>query len=167
MEETKEYFRIGVITEPHGIRGEVKVYPTTDDTAHLKKVKEVYLGKEKRLLHLKSVRPQNDRMILSFAEFENRNDVETLRKQELFVTRKDASPLAEDEYYISDLIGLAVFENGGQIGEVTDVLPTGANDVYVIRRTDGSELLLPAIRQCVLSVDVPGKRMEVSVMEGL
>lgn len=167
MQEEIEYFRIGVITEPHGIRGEVKVYPTTDDVNHLKKVEKVYLGEEKKLLHLRSVRPQNDRLIFSFAEITGRNDAEVLRKQELYVTRKDATPLEEDEYYVSDLIGLAVYEDGTQIGEVKDVLPTGANDVYVIRRTDGRELLLPAIRQCVLSVDTKTGRMDVSVMEGL
>ncbi len=167
MQESTEYFRIGVITEPHGIRGEMKVYPTTDDAKHLKNVKEVYLGAEKKLLHLRSVRPQNDRLIFSFDEYTDRNDVEGLRKQELFVTRKDASPLSEDEYYVSDLIGLEVYEEGVKIGDVKDVLPTGANDVYVIRRTDGSELLLPAIKQCVLSVDIEAGRMEVSVMEGL
>ncbi len=169
MAEKEDYFRIGVITEPHGVQGEVKVYPTTDDVLHLKKVKEIYLQTKEgwQTLHLKGMKQQNDRIILRFAEFTDRNAVEGLRKLELYVDRAHAVPLEENEYYISDLIGLAVFEDDVQIGEVTDVIETGANDVYQIKRTDGTELLLPAIKQCVRKVDVEGGRMDVSVMEGL
>ena len=169
MAEKEDYFRIGVITEPHGVQGEVKVYPTTDDVLHLKKVKEIYLQTKEgwQTLHLKGMKQRNDRIILRFAEFTDRNAVEGLRKLELYVDRAHAVPLEENEYYISDLIGLAVFEDDVQIGEVTDVIETGANDVYQIKRTDGTELLLPAIKQCVRKVDVEGGRMDVSVMEGL
>ena len=164
-----EYFRIGVITEPHGVRGEVKVFPTTGDPEHLKGIKVLFLksGEEMKALHPFTVRQQNDRLIMGFKEITDRNEAEKLRKAELYVDREDAIPLEEDEYYISDLIGLAVYENDEQIGTVRDVMETGANDVYVIARTDGSELLLPAIRQCILKVDVAGGRMDVSVMEGL
>ncbi|MCR5251489.1 MAG: ribosome maturation factor RimM [Lachnospiraceae bacterium] len=181
----EEYFRIGVITEPHGVRGEVKVYPTTDDPMHLKKVKEFYLLPERRLpegfvaesvengdrrmavLHCLGMKQTKDRIILQFKEIADRDLAEKFRKCELYVDRANAVPLEEDEYYISDLIGLAVYENDEQIGTVKDVLQTGANDVYQILRTDGSELLLPAIRECVLKVDVKGGRMDVAVMEGL
>ncbi|MBR1471218.1 MAG: 16S rRNA processing protein RimM [Lachnospiraceae bacterium] len=165
----KEYFRIGVITEPHGVQGEVKLFPTTDDVLHLKKVKEVYLknGEAYNLLHLKGLKQQHDRIILRFSEYTDRNAAEGLRKKELYVERADAVPLEENEYYISDLIGLAVYESDVQIGRISDVIETGANDVYQIARTDGTELLLPAIRQCVLNVDIAGGRMDVSVMEGL
>ena len=156
----EEYFRIGVITEPHGVRGEVKVYPTTDDPMHLKKVKEFYLLPERRLpegfvaesvenggkrmavLHCLGMKQTKDRIILQFKEIADRDLAEKFRK-------------------------CAVYENDEQIGTVKDVLQTGANDVYQILRTDGSELLLPAIRECVLKVDVKGGRMDVAVMEGL
>ena len=167
--EEKEYFRVGVITEPHGVQGEVKLFPTTDDIAHLKKVKCYYLAGPEGMeeLHPVGMKQQNDRLILRFAEFKDRNAVEKLRKRELYVDREQAVPLGKDEYYISDLIGLEVYEDGEKIGTVEDVLETGANDVYQIRREDGRELLLPAIKQCVLKVDVEAGRMEVSVMEGL
>ncbi|MBP5607410.1 MAG: 16S rRNA processing protein RimM [Lachnospiraceae bacterium] len=166
---SEEYFRIGVITEPHGVRGEVKVYPTTDDPFHLKKVKEFYMqGTEgMELFHLQGMKLQNDRVILKFKEITDRDTAEKLRKKELFVERADAVPLDEDEYYISDLEGLSVYENDEKIGMLAEVLRTGANDVYRIERTDGSELLLPAIKQCVLKVDVKEGRIDVSVMEGL
>ena len=76
-------------------------------------------------------------------------------------------PLYEDEYYISDLEGLEVYEDGELIGRLAEVMQTGANDVYRIERNDGSELLLPAIKQCILKVDIKAGRMDVSVMEGL
>jgi len=92
---------------------------------------------------------------------------EKLRKKELFVDRAHAVPLNEDEYYISDLEGLDVYENDEKIGTLAEVLRTGANDVYRIERTDGSEVLLPAIKQCILNVDIKEGRIDVSVMEGL
>lgn len=168
---SEDLFRIGVITEPHGIKGEVKVFCTSDDPMHLKKVKEIYKiapNGTKELIHLKSLKLSGKYMILGFQEYEDRNAVETLRKHELYVARKDASPLGKDEYYISDLIGLkAIDEEGTVVGEITDVLQTGANDVYEIKRTDGTELLLPAIKQCVLNVDLTAGTITVFVLEGL
>ncbi|MBR6256521.1 MAG: 16S rRNA processing protein RimM [Lachnospiraceae bacterium] len=166
---TEDYFRIGVITEPHGVRGEVKVYPTTDDAAHLKKVKEYYMPADDGMqcLHAAGMKMQNDRIILQFKEITDRDTAEKLRKKELYVDRAHAVPLEEDEYYISDLEGLDVYENDEKIGTLQEVLRTGANDVYRIERNDGSELLLPAIKQCVLKVDIKEGRVDVAVMEGL
>ncbi len=166
---SEEYFRIGVITEPHGVHGEVKVYPTTDDAAHLKKVKEYYMNTAEgmELFHLQGMKLQNDRIILKFKEITDRDMAEKLRKKELFVDRAHAVPLNEDEYYISDLEGLDVYENDEKIGTLAEVLRTGANDVYRIERTDGSEVMLPAIKQCILNVDIKEGRIDVSVMEGL
>lgn len=166
----EDIFRIGVITEPHGIRGEVKVFPTTDEPERIKKLKEIILddGREKRTVHPESVRNQKNLLVIKFKEFNDRDAVERLRRRELFVNREDASPLKEDEYYISDLIGLRVIDSVGQeIGSLTDVIQTGANDVYQIRLNDGKELLLPAIRQCVLQVDMEAGLIRVDVMDGL
>ena len=165
----EELFRVGVITEPHGIKGEVKVYPTTDDPGRLGKIKEIYLDdKELKILHPKSARPQNNLYIMGFKEFTTRDDVEKLRKKELYVSRENAVKLKKDEYYISDLCRLkAIDEEGNEIGMVTDVLRTGANDVYEISKPDGKSLLLPAIKQCILKVDIEGGYMQVHVLEGL
>lgn len=165
----EEYFRIGVITEAHGIKGEVKVYPTTDDVDHLKKVKDYYMSGRDGYepLHCCGMKKQNDRIILQFREITDRDMAEKLRKRELYVDRAHAVPLYEDEYYISDLEGLEVYEDGELIGKLVEVMQTGANDVYRIERNDGTELLLPAIKQCILKVDIKEGRMDVSVMEGL
>ncbi len=165
----EDYFRVGVITEPHGVKGEVKLFPTTDDVEHLRKVKEYFIpGREGMEAYTAiSLKRQNDRFILKFREVEDRDMAEKLRKKDVYVDRAHAIPLYEDEYYVSDLEGLEVYEDGKLIGTLKEVMQTGANDVYSIERTDGSELLLPAIKQCILKVDIKGGRMDVSVMEGL
>lgn len=170
VNQVDDLFRIGVITEPHGVRGEVKVFPTTDEPERIKKIKEIILddGREKRTLHPEAVRRQKNLLLIKFKEFNDRDSVERLRKKELYVSREYATPLNEDEYYISDLIGLNVVdEEDREIGVLKDVLQTGANDVYQIVMNDGRELLLPAIRQCVLQVDIKAGYVRVHVMDGL
>ena len=166
----EELFRIGVITEAHGIQGEFKVYPTTDDPARIKKLKEIILddGKEKRILHPVGQKFSKNMVILKVEEITDRNEAERLRKKELYVTRENAVKCKKDEYYISDLIGLTVIDEADEkVGVVTDVFATGANDVYEIKKEDGTELLLPAIKQCILEVNVDEGYVRVHVLEGL
>ena len=166
----EDFLQVGVITATHGIRGEVKVFPTTDDPERFLDLKTIYLdtGREKMLLHISGVKFFKQFVILKFKEFDNINEVEPFRKKSLLVTREQAVPLEEDEYFIADLIGLQVVTDEGELlGELTDVLETGANDVYVVETSDGEEILLPAIRDCILDVNVEEKRMTVHVLEGL
>ena len=148
-----ELLQVGIITQTHGIRGEVKVFPTTDDVKRFKKLKETILdtGKEKLTLEIESVKFFKQFVILKFKGFDNINDIEKYKNKSLYVTRENAVRLRRNEYFIADLIGLAIYdEDSQQIGTLTDVLQTGANDVYIIEMTDGRELLLPAIKECVL-----------------
>ena len=164
----EDYLMVGVIANTHGVRGEVKVYPTTDDVNRFKKLKEIYMGDEKAPLHIQSVKFQKNMVILGFKEFTTLNEVEGLRNKELFVDRAHAVKLQKDEYFISDLIGMKVVtDEGADLGELTDVMTTGANDVYVVKTTDGKEVLLPAIKECVLNVDMNERVMSVHIMEGL
>ena len=164
----EDYLMVGVIANTHGVRGEVKVYPTTDDVNRFKKLKEIYMGDEKAPLHIQSVKFQKNMVILGFKEYTSLNEVEGLRNKELFVDRAHAVKLQKDEYFISDLIGMEVVTDEGKtLGEVQDVLQTGANDVYVVNTTDGKEVLLPAIKECVLNVDMNERVMSVHIMEGL
>lgn len=164
-----DYLTVGTITSPHGVKGEVKVYPLTDDVNRFKKCKELYLsvGNEYRLLHVTGVKFSGRFVILKFAEFETMNDVEGLRKKDLLVDRAHAVRLQKDEYFIADLIGLSVYAGERFVGRVKDVMETGANDVYIIEKEDGKELLLPAIKECILKVDIPNERMEVYILPGL
>ena len=166
----EEYLIVGTITSTHGIRGEVKVFPQTDDMARFKKLKEVWLdtGKEKKLLHPESAKFFKQFVILKFKEFNDINEVEGLRGKTLYVDRKNAVSLRKDEYFIADLIGLDVVrEDASKVGVLKDVMQTGANDVYVIEKEDGSELLLPAIKECILKVDMEARVMTVYVLPGL
>ncbi len=162
--------QVGVITQTHGIRGEVKVFPTTDDVNRFRKLKEVILdtGREKILLEIEGVKFFKQFVILKFRGYDSINDVEKYKQGKLLVTRDKAVKLQKDEYFVADMIGMHVVTDGGNdFGTLKEVLATGANDVYVVSREDGSEVLLPAIKECIKKVDMDSRVMEVHIMEGL
>ena len=166
----EKYLQVGVISSTHGIKGEVKVFPTTDDVNRFKKLKEVQLdtGKEKILLHPESVKFFKQFVILKFKEFNSINDVEAYKGKSLYVDREHAVRLRKDEYFIADLIGLSVVtEEGDAFGLMKDVMQTGANDVYVVEHTNGEEVLLPAIKECVKEIDIENGKITVHIMDGL
>ena len=166
----EDRFRVGIISSTHGIAGEVKVYPTTDDPKRFRKLKEVILdtGKETQILHVEQARFFKQMVILKFKEFQNINDVEMLRGKSLYVTRENAVKLKKDEYFIADMIGMHVSSDEGEdLGELYDVLKTAANDVYVVKKEGCEELLVPAIRDCVLSVDTEAGEMVLHLLPGL
>ena len=166
----EDLLQVGVITTTHGIRGEVKVFPTTDDPNRFKKLKEVILdtGKEKLTLKVESCKFFKQFVILKFKGYDNINDIEMYKRCPLLVTRENAVDLEEDEYFIADLIGLKVITAEGiEIGTLTDVISTGANDVYAVRLASGSEVLLPAIKECILDVDMEAGEMIIQLMKGL
>ena len=163
--------RVGVITSTHGVRGEVKVFPTTDDMNRFKKLKTVILdtGKEHKTLNIESVKFFKNMVILKFKGFDNINDVEMWRQKDLLITRDQAVKLSPDENFIVDLIGLTVMtDEGEKLGVMKDVLQTGANDVFVVKLNDtDKELLLPNIPSCVLNVDLDNRKITVHVLDGL
>lgn len=166
----EDLLQVGIITSTHGVRGEVKVYPTTDDPRRFRRLKEVVLdtGREKLNLEIEGVKFFKQFVILKFKGLDSINDIEKYRQKSLYVTRKNAVRLQRDEYFIADLIGLKVQdEDGTELGTVKDVIETGANDVYEVEMADGRSLLLPAIKQCILNVDVENGMMQVHVLEGL
>ena len=166
----EDLLQVGAITQTHGLRGEVKVFPTTDDAKRFKKLKEVILdtGKEKMVLEIESVKFFKQFVILKFKGFDDINDIERYKGKSLYVTRENAVKLKKDEYFIADLIDIQVYdENDEYMGVLKDVIVTGANDVYEIALEDGRMLLLPAIKQCVLDVDMEQRKMKVHVLDGL
>lgn len=183
----EKFFQVGIITSAHGVRGEVKVYPTTDDVRRFKRLKEVIVrtpaemqdGENaenlpvlqesgEKILEIEGVKFFKQFAILKFRGIDRMEDAEKYRKCSLLVPRSNAVRLSRDEYFIADLMGLRVrTEDGTEIGRLTDVIETGANDVYVIKLDNGKELLLPAIRQCILQVDVEGRFIRVHILEGL
>ena len=166
----EDRFQVGIISSTHGVRGEVKVYPTTDDVRRFKKLKEVILVHKKGelVLEIEGAKFFKQMVILKFKGLDNMNDVEGYRQCSLYVTRENAVKLKKDEYFIADLIGLSVVdENNEKIGVLKEVIETGANDVYQIEMEDHRELLLPAIHQCVLAVDIEKGFIKVHVLDGL
>ena len=166
----EDLLQVGVITSTHGVRGEVKVFPTTDDPARFKKLKKVIVddGKQQIDMEIASVKFFKNMVILKFKGIDNINDVEKYRKAQIFVTRENAIPLAENEYFIADLIGIsAKSDEGEDLGTVTDVLQTGANDVYVLNTPKKEEILVPAIRDCILHVDIEKQEMLIHLLPGL
>lgn len=166
----EDYLRVGSVTSTHGLKGEVKVFPTTDDPGRFKKLKKVLMknGNEMTELGISSVRFFKNLVILKFKDHDTIESVMGYKGRDLFVTRENAVKLEKDEYFIADLIGLeAVLEDGTRLGTLTDVMETGANDVYVVRMEDQKEVLIPAIHQCILQVDIAGGRMMVRLMEGM
>ena len=166
----EDMFRIGVITSTHGLKGEVKVFPTTDDVNRFRTLKNCYIRTKTGDIPVekKTCKFFKNMVILSFDGFDDINKIEKYKGCELYVTREDAVPLEEDEFYIVDVIGAEVMEdNGNRLGTLVDVLQTAANEVFVVQMEDGKEVLLPVIKDCVLDIDTENKIIQVHVMEGL
>ena len=166
----EEMLRVGVITTTHGVRGEVKVYPTTDDAERFLELEEIWLdtGKKRLPLKIQNVKFFKNMVILKFEGYDDINAVQAWRQKDLLVTREQAVELQEDEYFIGDLIGLHVEdEEGNALGVLRDVLETGANDVYLVSRPGEKDLMLPAIKDCIREVDLESGIMRVRVLPGL
>lgn len=165
-----DYIYIGRVANTHGVRGGVKVFPTTDDISRFKLLKTIVLedtkGKdtEYKILGLKYA---GQFPILQLEGVDDMASALLLKQSIVKIPKEEALPLGEDEFYVEDLIGIEIFENNEQIGVLKDVMFTGSNEVYIIDMLDGRELLLPAIKDCVLKVSLLKKRMDVHVMKGL
>jgi 16S rRNA processing protein RimM len=170
MKESEDMFRIGVITSTHGLKGEVKVYPTTDDVNRFKKLKNCVIRTKKGDIEVEKSGCKffKNMVILSFKEFNDINQVEGFKSCEIYVTREAAVPLEEDEFYIADVIDMDIVdESGEKLGVLKDVMQTGANDVFVIALNDGRELLMPVIKDCVLDIDYGAGHVTVRLMKGM
>ena len=165
-----EEFQIGVITQTHGIKGEVKVFPTTDDVKRFKRLEKVTIdsGKKRFEAEIESVKFFKQFVILKFKGFDTIEDIQLYKQAKLLVDREHAVRLRKDEYFVADLIGTkVVFDEGTELGVMTDVVETGANDVYVVKNSEGEEILFPAIKDCVKEVDLENGVITLHVMDGL
>ncbi|WP_321003802.1 ribosome maturation factor RimM [Eisenbergiella porci] len=166
----EQKLQVGIITATHGLKGEVKVYPTTDDPGRFRRLKKVILdnGKVSVDLEIESVKYFKQFVILKFKGLDDIEQVEKYRKASLYVTRDNAVRLKKDEFFIADLIDMKVVnEDGSPLGTLRDVITTGANDVYEVALDEGGTVLIPAIKECILEVDVENAVMRVHLLEGL
>jgi len=165
-----DLLRIGVVTSPHGVHGEMKVYPTTDDLHRFQEIDTVVIENRgvKEQMDVEGVKYFKGMVILKLSGIHDMDQAEKYRKAELWIHRSQSAPLLPGHYFIADLIGLQAFrDTGEELGKVVDFLATGANNVYVIEKTDGKELLVPDIPQCIREVDIENGRLTVFVMPGL
>ncbi len=165
-------FQVGVIASTHGLSGEVNVFPTTEDPERFKKLKKVMLHTqrgEEIELDVVSARFFKKFVIVKFKQFNDINDVEKFRGCELTIDRKDAIKLNPGEYYCADMIGLTIVdEEGKELGTLTEILQTGANDVYEMTRgSEEDKVYIPAIKDCVKEIDIQNKKIVIHVMDGL
>lgn len=166
MEKT----RIGKILNAHGIRGELKVEPLTDNPERYKILEQVYLEDRKKnytLYDVEFVRFHKGNVLVKLAGIDDMDAAKLVKNQHLAINKSDRMPLEEGAYYIDDLIGLQVFEDDRPIGVLKDVLQPGANDVYVLDSSIYPDLYIPALKSVVLSVDLENKRMDVKLPKGL
>ncbi len=166
----EDYFQIGVITSTHGIKGEVKVFPTTDDHNRFKKLKDCFIEFKGELLPVRaeSCKFFKNMVILKFEDIDNINDVEKYKQCKILVDREHAVALEEDEYFVADLLGLTVVtEDGRELGIIEDIIPTGANDVYVVTDKSQKEWLIPAIKDCIVNIALEQKKMTVRLLKGM
>lgn len=165
-----DYFNIGKIINTHGVKGEVKIIPLTDEPKRFELLEYVYVEYKKKLQKytISNIRYFKNLIILKFKELEDMTSAEALKNSIIKIPRELALPLEEDEYYISDLIGIDVStDEGKNLGIIKDVIKTGSNDVYVIEDDEKKEILIPALKQCIKQVDMDNRTMVVSLLEGL
>mgnify|MGYP001208666718 FL=1 len=159
---------VGVITRPHGVKGEVWIKIINKADKFLDgQTSKVLLGMRQVPYELESFRVHRNGLLVKLTGCDDRNNADILRGSKVFISVDQMKPLRPNEYYVTDLIGLSVFtENGEHIGDLSEVLPTGANDVYSINGEDG-EILLPAIKSVIKSVDLMERKMTVRLMPGM
>lgn len=158
---------IGFLRRPHGLKGEIIMDLHTDFPERMKKGRKVYVGEDHRVMTLTNVRPHQNGLLVKFDDIDTPEDAGLFRNQWVFVRTKDV-PLPEGQHYKHELLGLKVVdEENNPLGELVEILETGANDVYVVRDDSGKDILLPNIPSVILDLDIGARTMRVHLLEGL
>ena len=162
------FLAVGKLHRPHGLRGEVFMSEQTDFPERIKPGDVVFVGVEHHPVHIRSRRPHAKGLLVAFDEYHSREDVGELRNKVVFVRADDRPPLPEGEYYHHQLIGLRVVTDGDlELGILAEILETGANDVYIVRPESGPDVLLPAIEETILDIDLEAGILRVHLLPGL
>lgn len=165
-----DLLEVGKIVNTHGLRGEVKVVPWTDYPEVFEDIEYVYIKRKDdyERLDVKGIKYQKGNIIIRFPQIQDINEAEKYKNQVLYAEREALGELPDGVYYIADLIGLEVVkEDGEKIGKIADVINTGSNDIYDVKREGQKNLLLPVIDEVVLNIDLENKQVTVHLMEGL
>lgn len=166
----QEYLQIGEIVNTHGVKGEVKVLPLTDNPKRFEDLKWVYIDKVSSMekVHINEVKYLKSFVILTLKEISDMNAAEALKGLFLKVDRENAVTLPKDSFFISDLLECEVFElEGKRLGVLKSILKTGSNDVYVVKNENNKEILIPALKSVVKDISIQNRKIIVSLPEGL
>ncbi len=166
----QEYLEVGQIVNTNGLKGLLKINPFTDDITRFERLKTILVEHKKELLEfeIESVRYQKKQVLLKLKGIDTIEEAEKYREDYLKIKRNKEEKLPEDTYYIVDLIGLDIYtENGELLGKLDDVFSTGSNDVYVVKNSEGKQILLPAISDVIKNIDLEQKKIVVNLIEGL
>ncbi len=161
--------RVGKITNTHGHKGALKVQPLTDYPERFEEILDLYVvdGEKKEKITIDSIKYQKNNLILEINEIKDMNQAELYKGKYLFIEKEDARPLPEGRYFIFQLVGLNVYEGETLLGVISEVIQTGSNDVYVVKREKGKkDILIPALKKVVKDIDLENKRMQVELLEG-
>jgi len=162
-----EYFKLGQITSPVGIKGEMRVYPYTDDTTRFSAVKTILVEGEKEPRRLEKSRPDKNLVVIKLSGIDDRNASELYRGKNLLVNKEDF-PLDEDVFFADDIVGIEVYtEDGQRVGKVSNILNKPNQDIYEIEKEDGKSFMLPAVKEFVLDVNVSEGKMTVHLIDGI
>ena len=166
----QEYLEVGQIVNTNGLKGLLKVNPFTDDITRFERLKTIFIEHKKELLEfeIESVRYQKKQVLLKLKGIDTIEEAEKYREDYLKINRNKEEKLPEDTYYIVDLIGLDIYTEGGELlGKLDDIFSTGSNDVYVVKNSEGKQILLPAISDVIKNIDLKQKKIVVNLIEGL
>ncbi|NLW39802.1 MAG: 16S rRNA processing protein RimM [Tissierellia bacterium] len=164
-----DYIKVGWITNTHGIKGELKIHPLTDDINRFDDLKKVYIGNNKVAAEIERVKYIKGWVILKFKEFNNINEVLQYKGDYIYIDERDRVELPEDHFFIFDIIDCSVYTTKGEkVGLVVDVLQYASNDVYVVKdHNNEKEYLIPAVKEFVVEVDVEDKKIIIDPIEGM
>lgn len=167
--EKLTHFKVGQIVNTQGLKGEVRVYPFTDDINRFDDLKEFYLGKDlNTTCEVEKVRYKGNMVIMKIKNIDTVEMAEKLRNKFMYVSRENGRELEEDEYFISDMIGIDVYTvDGNLVGKLDDVLQYSANDVYVVKGPEGQEYMIPAIMKFVPTIDMNERKMIIDPIKGM
>lgn len=164
----KEYLKIGKITSTHGIKGEVKIYVYSGDLENFLSYENLYVGEKKNLFSIEKARVQKNLCITKLQGVNSANDAEAFKNKEIFVEKGDLKELDEDEYLVSDMIGMEIIADDGRIiGKLKDVLGYSANDVLQVLNDEEQEILIPNVKSIVKEIKMDENKIIITPIKGL
>lgn len=162
-----KFVYLGKVANTHGVRGDIKINPYVNNFERFKLLKSVYIKNETNKYTVIGCKQAKNQIILQLKELNSLEDAALLKNCEVFIDRKNAVKLPEDEYFVFDLVKCKIYQNDVLIGKLEDVISTGSNDVYVVSREGKKDLLIPALKTVVLNIDIENEKIDVKLPNGL